>query len=211
VSSHRPVTTQSRVRPSVLQGGTTVKRSITVLLSVLMVLTAAYPTGSVFAQDTSADPNYGTLSLSAGFQPDPRVVSLTAGGGISASSASSGCPGYIANAPDVRLYYTSGAFPLKILVDSAADTTLVVNAPNGRWYCDDDSGNGSNPLLAFSSPQSGRYEIWVGTYSNSGYASADLYISERSSQSGSDINRALPAPEECDDDWYNPVDWFDLC
>ena len=149
MSSHRPVTTHSRVRPSVLQGGTAVKRPITVLLSVLMVLTAAYPTGSVFAQDTSADPNYGTLNLSAGFQPDPRVVSLTAGGGISASRASSGCRGYITNAPDVRLNYTSGSFPLSILVDSAADTTLVVNAPNGNWYCDDD--------------------------------------------------------------WYNPVDWFDLC
>jgi len=201
--------------------GTAVRRTMTILLSVLTVLMAAYPTGSVFAQDTSADPNYGTLRLSAGFQPDPKVVSLTAGGGISASSASSSCSGYIANAPDVRLYYTSGAYPLIISVDSAADTTLVVNAPNGSWYCDDDSGNGSNPSLRFGSPQSGRYEIWVGTYSNSGYASANLSISEISSQAGSDNravpapsgsdNRAVPAPAECDDDWYNPVDWFDLC
>jgi hypothetical protein len=189
------------------------KRPMTVLLSVLMVLTAAYPTGSVFAQDISADPNYGTLTLSAGFQPDPRVVSLTAGGGISASSASSACRGYIANAPDVRLYYTSGSFPLIISADSAADTTLVVNAPNGNWYCDDDSGDGSNPLLRFGSPQSGRYEIWVGTYSNSGYAGASLYISEVSSSGssgggnlGNDNNvQGVPPPDDCP--WYDPSCW----
>ena len=158
------------------------KRPMTVLLSVLMVLAAAYPIGSVLAQDIGADPNYGTLSLSAGFQPDPQFVSLSAGGSLSASSASSGCRGYITNAPDVRLNYTSGSLPLIISVDSASDTTLVVNAPNGSWYCDDDSGEGSNPSIRFSSPLSGRYEIWVGTYSSSCCASASLSISEISSQ-----------------------------
>ena len=30
----------------------------------------------------------------------------------------------------------------------SSDTTLVVNGPDGRWYCDDDGGNGSlNPAL----------------------------------------------------------------
>ena len=190
------------------------KRPMPVLLLVLMVLAAAYPTGSVIAQDFSADPNYGTLNLSAGFHPDPQVVSLTAGGGISASSASSGCRGYITDAPDVRLLYTSGSYPLIISVASASDTTLVVNAPNGTWYCDDDSGGAANPLIRFGSPQSGRYEIWVGTYSNSGYASANLSISERSSQSessgqgnlGNDNNvQGVPPPEDCP--WYNPYCW----
>ena len=153
------------------------KRTMTVLLSVLMVLTAAYPAGSVIAQDVGADPTFGTLSLSAGFQPDPTVVSLAAGGSINAGGFSS-CRGYIANSPDVRLFYSSGFLPLIISADSASDTTLVVNAPNGSWYCDDDSGDGTNPSLTFSSPLSGRYEIWVGTYSSAGLASANLYISE---------------------------------
>ena len=157
------------------------KKTLAVLVSVLLVMTAAYPTGSVLAQDIGADPNSGTLSLSAGFHPDPTVVSLSAGGGISAGAMGT-CRGYIANAPDVRLYYTPGSFPLIISVDSAADTTLVVNAPNGSWYCDDDSGNGSNPSLTFSSPLGGPYEIWVGTYSSSCCSSASLYISEISSQ-----------------------------
>ena len=157
------------------------KRTLTVVLSLLMVLTAAYPAGSVFAQDISASPTFGTLSLSAGFQPDPTFVSLTAGGGIYAG-AMSNCRGYIANSPDVRLLYTSGSFPLIISVDSASDTTLVVNAPNGSWYCDDDSGEGTNPSIRFSSPLGGRYEIWVGTYSSTGYASANLSISEIYSQ-----------------------------
>ena len=154
---------------------------MTVFLSVLMVLTAAYPAGSVFAQDIGAAPTYGTLTLSAGFQPDPTVVSLSSGGSINAGAISS-CRGYIANAPDVRLNYTSGFLPLIVSVDSASDTTLVVNAPNGAWYCDDDSGDGSNPSITFSSPLSGRYEIWVGTYSSASYASASLSISELYSQ-----------------------------
>lgn len=157
------------------------KRTATVLLSVLMVIAATYPTGSAFAQDVGAAPTFGTLSLSAGFQPDPTVVGLAAGGSISAG-AISGCRGYIANSPDVRLYYTSGSLPLIISVDAASDTTLVVNAPNGSWYCDDDSGEGTNPSLTFGSPLSGRYEIWVGTYGSASVASANLYISELYSQ-----------------------------
>lgn len=157
------------------------KRTMTVLLSVLMVLTAVYPAGSVLAQDIGAAPTFGTLSLSTGFQPDPTIVSLAAGGSINVG-ASGTCRGYIANAPDVRLVYTAGFFPLIVSVDSAADTTLVINAPDGNWYCDDDSGDGANPSITFGSPLSGRYEIWVGAYSSSGLASSSLYISEISSQ-----------------------------
>ena len=56
--------------------------------------------------------------------------------------------------------------------------TLLVNAPDGSWYCNDDS-NGLNPMVSWSSPRSGQYDIWIGTYgSGSGMASATLTISE---------------------------------
>src|SRR5690606_4508404 len=58
-----------------------------------------------------------------------------------------------------------------------SDTTLVVNGPDGLWYCDDDSNGGLNPQVTFSSPRSGTYHIWVGTF-NGGMTSATLYISE---------------------------------
>lgn len=138
--------------------------------------------GAASAQNTSLDPNYGTLHLEAGFANDPRVISLRAGGNISASRAGSGCNGFITDAPDVRLHYDAGSLPLIISVDAGSDTTLVVNGPNGEFYCDDDSGEGTNPSIRLNNPDSGRYEIWVGTYRSGNSQPARLYISEVSSR-----------------------------
>lgn len=138
--------------------------------------------GTALAQNTSLDPNYGTLHLEAGFNNDPRVISVDAGGTIAATRAGSECRGYITNAPDVRLHYDAGSLPLIISVDAGSDTTLVVNGPNGEFYCDDDSGEGTNPSIRLNNPDSGRYEIWVGTYSSGRAQPARLHISEVSSQ-----------------------------
>lgn len=130
-------------------------------------------------QNNSAEATYETVTLEAGFNPDPHSVELSSGGGISASDLGSGCVGYIANAPDVRLHYTAGDdFPLIIYAESSEDITLVVNAPDGNWYCDDDSGGAEDPEIYFDDPQSGRYEIWVGTYGDSTLHKSTLYISE---------------------------------
>src|SRR5688572_12453117 len=135
------------------------------------------------AQNFNANPNYGTVSLTGGFTPDPYVVQLRAGGDLSAQNFSSSCRGFITSAPDVRLNFTAGSLPLTISTSSGADTTPVVNGPDGSWYCDDDGGvNGSNAGMRFNSPQSGRYEIWVGTYRAGAAQPAALYISEVSSQ-----------------------------
>jgi len=135
------------------------------------------------AQNFNANPTYGTVSLRSGYTPDPWVRNLQAGGSLAASRISSNCRGFIANAPDVRLVYSSGNYPQIISVDSSVDTTLVVNAPDGRWYCDDDGGvRGLNPSIRFNSPRSGRYEIWVGTYRSGHLPQARLHISEVGSQ-----------------------------
>jgi hypothetical protein len=147
------------------------------------VALAALATVPASAQDFSANPSYGTVNLRAGFTPDPNVVNLQSGGSIAASGVSSSCAGFIANAPDVRLNYTAGSLPLILSVASATDTTLVVNGPDGSWYCDDDGGNeGMNPSLRFAQPQSGQYDIWVGTYASASLAPAALHISEVSSR-----------------------------
>ncbi|MCB2065049.1 MAG: hypothetical protein KDE15_00245 [Erythrobacter sp.] len=136
----------------------------------------------VAAQDFNASPNYETVQLRGGFPDDPYIVYLSSGGGVDASNLGGGCRGYIANAPDVRLNFEPGSLPLIISAASGADTTLVINAPDGRWYCDDDSGEGLNPSVLFSNPQYGRYEIWVGTYGNAQLYDAELHISELYSQ-----------------------------
>ena len=87
------------------------------------------------------------------------------------------CRGWVANAPDVRLQFQGGWFDeINFWVESNADTTLIINDPNGNWWCDDDSGDGLDPLLSFV-PMSGQYDIWVGSYSGS-YSDAELNISE---------------------------------
>lgn len=130
------------------------------------------------AQDYNAEPNYGDITLEPGFTPDPHLVRLRAGGDISATSAGSGCSGYITNAPDFRLHWDGdGSLNLKISILSKADTTLVVNGPNGEWYCDDDTGEDDNPLITLGSV-AGRYEIWVGTYLSGTPQVAVLSISE---------------------------------
>jgi len=123
--------------------------------------------------------NYGTVTLSAGFRPDPTRITMRAGGSIDAQNIASNCRGFVTRAPDVELSYSAGSLPLILSVDSTSDTTLVVNGPDGRWYCDDDSGNGSlNPALHITSPMSGTYDIWVGTYSSGMSQPARLDISE---------------------------------
>jgi len=111
----------------------------------------------------------------------PLVVSLRSGGRIDASPLGHACVGFIAEAPDVRLMYRAGSYPLFISAVSDADTTLVVNAPDGSWHCSDDASEGDrNPSLHFLSPQHGRYEIWVGTRDAPQFHPARLEISERS-------------------------------
>lgn len=128
------------------------------------------------AQDVSAAPTYGEVRLSAGFEDDPYGVAVTAGGSIDASGLGAGCTGKIANAPDFDLYYTAGSLPLTIYAYSEADTTLVVNTPSNEWFCIDDV-DGVNPSITFNAPESGLYDIWVGTYSDTP-RDAMLYISE---------------------------------
>ena len=113
--------------------------------------------GQAAAQNYSLAPTFGSTNLAANFQPDPHRVSLTAGGNIDVSTRVSGCLGFVADAPQ--------------------DTTLVINAPDGSWYCDDDT-RGLDPVVQFPNPMSGQYDIWVGTWSNSSFPSAVLNISE---------------------------------
>jgi hypothetical protein len=133
--------------------------------------------GPVAAQNTTLRANFGSINLNSGFTPDPYRVNITAGGTIDASNAASGCVGQISNAPDFEVTYSAGSLPLVFRTQANSDTTLIVNGPDGLWYCDDDSGEGLNAQVTFSKPQSGTYDIWVGTYGG-GTSGSQLLITE---------------------------------
>jgi hypothetical protein len=132
--------------------------------------------GWVAAQDIELNPTYGSLQLKAGFANDPRTVKVVAGGPLKTNKG--GVFAHIAKAPDFKLSYEAGTFPLTIHVESTADTTLLINLPDGTWVANDDqSPTNLNPLLRFANPQSGRYDIYVGTVGPEP-APATLYITE---------------------------------
>ncbi|MGJ3230312.1 MAG: peptidase S1 [Oceanicaulis sp.] len=126
--------------------------------------------GAASAQDVTLEPNFGAYELEAGFTPDPATLDIVAGGSVDAASV--GCAGSISQAPDVRLMWSGGQ--ITIGAESTTDTTLVINAPNGQWFCADDT-NGFNPAITLSG--SGQYDIWVGVYGG-GTAEASLYATE---------------------------------
>jgi hypothetical protein len=153
---------------------------MTRIMKLLMASVMALPliAGFASAQNYNLRPSYGTVSLQAGFMPDPHTRVVRAGGD-NYFSGGGGCPGgaYFANAPDYRLNYRAGGLQLAIYVRAPGDTALLINDPAGQWYCNDDA-QGLNPGIAFSSPRSGQYDIWVGTYNRARVNNSRIYITE---------------------------------
>ncbi|WP_374386018.1 peptidase S1 [Brevundimonas sp.] len=144
---------------------------------VAAALSALLASAAVAQPDMNKDPNYGTVNLESGFTPDPYERSILAGGSTPASGARSGCEGNVSEAPDLQVFFEAGDLDLTFLVEASEDTTLLINTPNGRWYCDDDSGGGFDPKVLITNPQSGRYDVWVGTYGDE-MVQSTLKISE---------------------------------
>jgi hypothetical protein len=158
--------------------GSMMKRILRTFAAVAALSMAITP---AFAQTINARANgtYGRVTLSAGFEPDPHVVTLSAGGPVDASTLGEDCTGSIARRPDFSLTYRPGDLPLYIAATSDADTTIVVRAPDGSYVCDDDSAGALNPAVRFETPARGRYQIWVGTFgADAGAPAAMLHISE---------------------------------
>lgn len=147
------------------------------LYSVLLAL-AGILAGPVHAQDAGLNPNAGQVTLSSGFTPDPFTVQVLAGGNQDGNRLPGACTGWISDAPDFRVTYRAGRLPLAFQTVSGTDTTLVINDPNGNWACDDDSFGDGDAQVVFRRPASGVYDVWVGTFSRGGTASATLGITE---------------------------------
>jgi len=154
---------------------------LSVFAAALILVTGMVTSNSAEAQSYSNNPSFGTYQLYAGFAPDPYGVNITAGGTLAAESlGGSQCVGTIANSPDVRLIYSAGSYPLSIWVESAYDTTLVINDPYGNWWCNDDGIQGTyHPLMWWDSPPSGQYDIWVGNFDRGRGLPATIYFSEQ--------------------------------
>ncbi len=148
----------------------------------------------------SARANFGGGRLTTGFTPDPWSFPLTAGGGatgidvsglgLTDSESHQSCGrAFVTRNPDFHFTFVAGqSFPMVrfyVVTDNGADATLLINQPNGQWRCNDDHGHSEwgaehhlMPAIDFHNPQSGRYDIFVGSYDNSSHNPAHLFVTE---------------------------------
>ena len=145
-----------------------------------LAITTAMAAPALACPDWEASPSFGQIDLSAGFMPDPYVRNITAGGyyDLAGCFGSNGWGGSVASKPDFDLYWSGSSAALTIAVTSGADTVLLINAPDGQWYYEDDV-QGSNPVITFANPQPGLYDIWIGAYNGSSGIPGQLVITER--------------------------------
>jgi len=137
------------------------------------------------------------FDLAPGFTPDPRLSTGNAGGPVQASTLNPSCRGYVTSGQNHMLNLTAPFTNLRIVVSAARDTTLVVQLADGTYRCDDDGGEGMNPLVTGAFP-AGLHRIFVGTYSQPAAARRSRTPSASPSSRRSRRPRsgaALPAPD----------------
>ena len=136
--------------------------------------------------DWRLQPNFGSVELAAGFTPDPHEVPILSGGPIDATYLGAPCTGWATAAPDFDVRYEAGSMTLLrfyfVADEVGEDATLIINAPDGSWHCNDDSTVGVfDPMVDFTTPQGGLYDVWVGSYEDGSAVNGTLYVTELSS------------------------------
>lgn len=152
-----------------------------VLRAVVAAATFSVPavlaTTAAACPDWQGQPHFGQIELYSGFQPDPYVRNVTAGGTQRLENCGFNATGFVTTRPDFDLYWRGSSSQLTIAVESAADAILLVNAPDGSWHYNDDY-RGTSPAITFFNPQEGLYDIWIGSYDGSRRNPARLVFTE---------------------------------
>lgn len=96
----------------------------------------------------------------------PKAAQVRAGGTVLLGQCET-LPGVgnIPFEPSVSIHYRIDRkrMDLEMRTEGDCDTVLLVHTPSGRWFFDDDNGDGVNARLRIGGPAEGRYEIWVGS------------------------------------------------
>jgi len=148
----------------------------------------------VSAQDEAADPAadaiFGSVNVSAGFVLDPTLLTLIAGGSVPANTLQEDCAGHISSAPSAVLNLgVADVEMLRLFFFSDDDTTLTVVTPSGEVLCNDDAGAGLlDPSVDITSPDTGRYAVFVGSYSSGQLAPGFLVATSRNDISTASLN-----------------------
>lgn len=120
----------------------------------------------------------GGSAPSGGLGPNGEMsFSGAAGGPLDGASAiGASCTMWITAAPSHTIEIPGGLTQLTFAVESAIDTVIAVRDPSGAVSCNDDGGGYPNPLLSIGATP-GRYQIWMGTYSQGAGGAYTLRVS----------------------------------
>jgi hypothetical protein len=165
----------------------------------LPTLAPGIPGAQVVQPGAALESNFGTVQLSAGFMPDPKVAQGRSGGARDASTLSPGCTGWIDLAKPDHIFVAQTPFGanFRILAHSTSqpqqDITLVLQRPDGTFMCNDDAAQGAtDPILAGSSLLPGVYRIWVGSYEQGQYADYRIAFTELASVTTESLQTTMP-------------------
>lgn len=107
------------------------------------------------------------------------------------------CAGYIDEEPDVSFELEAEGNHLRIYFEGDADSTLVVQLPDGSILCNDDAvvGDNLNPLVDITDPPSGEYHVFVGRVQLDAPVSGELIVIESTDVDPADLDPVAPADE----------------
>lgn len=149
-------------------------------LTILMVSLTALINTIAHARETPGI--FDDVTISHPFSPDPLMVRGMSGGSVPASQVAGRtetptgpCSGFVDAAPDHTLKLGTKFDYLKLVVQSPADTIMIIKGPGGTW-CNDDL-DGKNPGIVGEWLR-GTYQIWVGSYDKGKYLPYSLKITE---------------------------------
>jgi len=141
-------------------------RGITVMVAIAVVSLAVVATAgsaAVAAQQAPATA-FITINPEAGFPLDPFIISLQAGGPVNASTVAKECKGFVTKNPTVSVDYGGKADILKVFFYSDGDPVLIVQTPDGKVLCNDNTNAALlDPTVTLTKPAQGRYNIWLGS------------------------------------------------
>ncbi|MEZ4558289.1 MAG: hypothetical protein R2854_17955 [Caldilineaceae bacterium] len=100
------------------------------------------------------------------------------------------CAGFIGEEPDFSFDLEAEGDRLRVYFEAQADSTLVVQLPDGSYLCNDDAvtGDNLNPLVEIPAPSSGRYNVFVGRLQLDEPITGELFVVESSTQMPADLD-----------------------
>jgi hypothetical protein len=143
-------------------------RAAVIVAAIVITITLFAAAATAGSATTTAQQKAGTAFVSinpeAGFPLDPFLMTLQGGGPVDASTVAVECHGYVTKNPTVSVDYKGKADMLKVFFYSDGDPILIVQAPDGKVLCNDNTNAVLlDPTVTLMKPGPGRYDIWIGS------------------------------------------------